>query len=518
LVTAQKAVRTVGIIMIISLFSKLFGFVRELVIANRFGVSSVMDAFNIANNIPDIFLSGIGAAISTTFVPVYTQKAEVEGQETALRFSRKLLTLFFLAGTFCCAMGILFSTPLTRLLAPKFNSSQINLASSLTKILFTTGVFSLISGLCTGYLQAKECFVIPALTSYPINITIILTVMLFAKDCGIYALAIAWALAAMIQFFFILPGVLHQGFHFSPAFDFKDPELVRVVKLILPVFAGAILFQVNTIVDRMFASGLPAGTISALNYAGKVNALIISVIAVDIATIALPTLSKAAATNDMERLRHTMLQGVRGINFIVIPTTIGIVALRTPLIQFIYQRGAFDEQATVMTASALCYLSLGLFAYGLREIFSRVFYALNDTLTPMMNSGFTIALNILLLFILVPPFGIAGLAGATSISGIFSGIQLLIRLRHKMGSIYGLKIAVSFLKVLFASLLMGLMLVWIYPLICFMNPGMGFMPQLLRLLIAVIISAPVYLAGLFLLKAEEITVIAATIKQELRKL
>ena len=161
----------------------------------------------------------------------------------------------------------------------------------------------------------------------------------------------------------------------------------RVAALTLPVFAGSMLLQVNTIVDRMFASGLPVGSISALNYANKVNGMIISIVATGIATVALPALSRAAANKDLGRLRGTMLLAIRGMNLIIIPMTIGMLVLCRPLVRLLFERGAFDAHATSLTATALLSLSLGLFAYALRDIFSRAFYALQDTVTPMINSA-----------------------------------------------------------------------------------------------------------------------------------
>lgn len=514
MITQGKAIKIVGMMMMIGLCSKALGFVRELVIAHHFGVNAATDAFNIAFSIPGIFLPGIGTAIATTFIPTFTHQVENQGREAALGLTHKLLTLICLGGVLLSSLGTIFSFPLTHLLAPKFNHSQTILASDLTKILLATGAFSMIFGLCTGYLQVHGHFIVLALASYPLNITIILILVCWAGNYGIYSLAVAWAIATVIQFLFIVPSMLRTGFRFIPSFDFRDPALIQVVHLIIPVFTGTILLQVNTVIDRVFASGLPVGTISALNYAGRINNLVISIIAVEIAAISLPNLSRAAALNDIDRLKHTMLEAVRGINLIVIPITIGMVVLRVPLIQLIYQRGIFDKHATTMTATALCYLSVGLFAYGLREIISRVFYALNDTITPMINSGITVILNILLIFLLAPVFGMAGLAGATSISGVFSGIQLLFRLRHKIGSVHGLKIAVSFFKILLASLGMGFFIAWIYPWIRSLNPGSGFFPQLWSLMITTMMSAPLYGIVLLLLKEETLLLVTVLIKQK----
>ena len=280
----------------------------------------------------------------------------------------------------------------------------------------------------------------------------------------------------------------------------------RVAALTLPVFAGTMLLQVNTIVDRMFASGLPVGSISALNYAGKVNGMIVSIVAASISTVALPALSRAAANKDLARLRGTMLLAIRGMNLIIIPMTVGMLVLCRPLVQLLFERGAFDAHATSLTATALLYLSLGLFAYALRDIFSRAFYALQDTVTPMINSGITIAVNIVLLVLLVPPYGLAGMAGATSLSGVFSGIQLFWRLRRKIGQAGGREIFTSMLRVILAAGIMGVVVHFFYPLAEGAVPGAGFVPRLIVITACSALGAAVYGGALWLLRAKEIKI------------
>lgn len=509
--------KAVGLIVFTGFISRIFGFLRELVLANYYGAGSAMDAFNIANNIPGILLAGLGMAITTTFIPAFTNKVNRSGIAGALELSRKVFTAFALIGIAVSGLGILFALPLTHLLAPKFGTEELRLAANLTRVLLITGVFTILSGLCVGFLQARENFIIPSLIAFPSNIVIMGSVILWNRAYGIYALAIGTALAFVAMALFQVPSIIRSGFNFRLSLDLRDSDLRQFSWLVLPVFAGSMLLQINTIVDRIFASGLPVGSISALSYANKINNLIVTLVAAAIATVALPALSQAAAEKDLPRLRSMMLYAVRGINVLVIPMTVGMVILRVPLVHLFFERGAFDARATGMTSIALLYLSLGLFAYGLREIFSRVFYSLQDTVTPMVNSGITIAVNIGLIIILVPRFGLAGLAFATSISGVFSGIQLLGRLRHRIGSVHGLAIMISFLKITLASLAMGAAVYWIYPLIRRFVSGPGFLQQLIAVTAVTIVGVLIYMAGLFLLRAEEIEIIKGILYRRVRR-
>ena len=504
MVKAKQAAQAIGAITLIGFASKILGFVREMILANYYGAGAAMDAYNIASNIPGIILAGLATAITTTFIPAFTRRSEREGREGAFILTRNLLTAFGLAGLFLCLLGIIFAPQITRLLAPYFDPAKAALTTKLSRILLLGGVFTILNGLCVGLLQAQESFVVPALIGFPMNLVIILAVVLFAGRFGIHALAVGTALAAAAQVVFQIPSLRLTGFRYRPRLDLQDPDLRRMAVLVLPVFAGTMLLQVNTFVDRIFASRLPVGSISAITYANRINGFVSGIVAAAISTVALPALSQTAAAGDHARLRQTMVYAARAMNGLVIPMAFGLVVLRTPLVRLLFERGAFDARATAMTATALFYLSLGLAAYGLRDIAARTFYALQDTATPMTNSLITVALNILFLFLLVPRYGLAGLTGATSLSGALGTLLLFVQLRLKMGPIGGHAILGSLAKVT-AAAMAGV--VWrLYPVLARLLPGEGFLPRFVILAVTSAFGAAVYAFVLWLLRAEEIAI------------
>ncbi|NLG85252.1 MAG: murein biosynthesis integral membrane protein MurJ [Firmicutes bacterium] len=506
MVKAKQAARAVGAITVIGFASKILGFVREMVLANYYGAGAAMDAYNIASNIPGILLVGLGTAITTTFIPAFTRRAERAGKEGAFALTRNLITAFGLVGLFICLFGILFAPYITRLLAPYFDPAKAALTTALSRILLLGGTFTILNGLCVGLLQAQERFVVPALVGFPMNFVIILAVVLFAGRFGIHALAAGAALAAAAQVLFQVPSIRGTGFRFWPVLDLNDADLRRVAVLVFPVFAGTMLLQVNTIVDRIFASGLPVGSISSITYANRINGFVSGIVAAAISTVALPALSRAAAAGDLDRLRRTMLYAARAMNALVIPMVAGLVVLRVPIVRLLFERGAFDARATVMTATALLYLSLGLAAYGLRDVAARTFYALQDTVTPMTNSLITVGINIGLLFLLVPRWGLAGLTGATSLSGALGTLLLFVQLRLKMGRVGGRAILGSLAKVSLAATVMAGAVGYLYPVLARLLPGGGFLPRLAVLVAVSGVGALVYVAVLWLLRAEEIAI------------
>lgn len=485
---------------------KVLGFLREAVLANYYGAGADMDAYNIAFSAPGVLLIGLGAAFATTFIPAFTRKAESDGRASAFALSNTLFTAFGLLGLILCGFGAVFASAFVKILAPMFDPVKAALAVSLTRILMVTGALNVLNGCLIGLLQAQEIFAIPALLSFPVNLTVIATVILLAGRYGVMALAVGTALSAAAQFIFLLPPVLRTGFRIRPSLTINDPDVTRVARLVLPVFVGTMLLQVNTIIDRAFASGLPVGSISAVGYAGKLTSLIISILATSVGTVSLPALSQAAVCTNREKLRQTMLRAVMAVNVLVVPATVGLIVLRKPIVRLLFERGAFDAVATEKTTTALLYLSLGLFAYGLRDIFGRTFYALQDTMTPMINATMVIAANIVLLTLLVPRYGLAGLTGATSLAGVIAAAVLLLTLRRKMGNVGAINILASLLRITALASVMGLVMHFLYPrVLCYISDD-GIIPQILVLAITVALGMVVYATGLVLVKAPEVQI------------
>jgi putative peptidoglycan lipid II flippase len=205
LVTGKSAVKSISIIIIIGLISRIFGFVRELVVANYFGTSREMDAYNIAFNVPGILLAGLSAAITIIFIPTFTEKLERSDKESAFELSRKIFSAFALLGVIISILGIIFATQITHLLAPSFSRDQLVLTVGLTRVLLLSGVFTLLIGLCTGLLQAQENFAIPALLGFPLSICIIGSVVLWSRSFGITLWHSEQSFPSSLRFFLWFP-------------------------------------------------------------------------------------------------------------------------------------------------------------------------------------------------------------------------------------------------------------------------------------------------------------------------
>src|SRR5690606_5497161 len=195
--TAKKMAKTTTMLMVITLLSKVFGFVRETVIANYFGAGMEADAYFMALSIPNLIFASVGASISTTFIPLYTQLLVSDGKLAANRFANNLLNIIGIICCFLLVLGIIFSPNIVNLLAPGFSDAIYDLTVDITRILFIGAIFSMVSSILTGILQSNESFLGPALVGFPYNIAIIVGCILFAKSYGIYAVTVATLIGTM---------------------------------------------------------------------------------------------------------------------------------------------------------------------------------------------------------------------------------------------------------------------------------------------------------------------------------
>ena len=225
------------------------------------------------------------------------------------------------------------------------------------------------------FLQVKENFTIPGLMSVPNNIIVIITILISAK-VNPYLLPWGAAIAIASQVLFQLPFAIKKGFRYRPNVNLKDEHLKKMLWLIGPVLIGVAVNQVSVVVDRSIASTLVEGSISALNYANRLNQFVMGMFIVSISSVIYPMLSKLSTENNKEKFNQSIVTACNTIILLVIPITIGAIILAEPIVKLLFQRGEFDARATQMTGIALQFFSIGLIGFGLRDILGKVFYSL----------------------------------------------------------------------------------------------------------------------------------------------
>lgn len=507
----NKVAKATVSLMIATMIAKILGFSRELVLASAYGASMYSDAYLVAMNIPGVIFFGVATAISTIFIPIYVDIESKLGEERGIKFSNNIINIVILVSTLLIIMGIIFVKPLVNIFAYGFNRETFELTVKFTRILMLGIGFIGISSIMTSYLQVKNNFIIPGIVTVPYNIIIIISIILSIKY-GPVIMIWGTLIGTISQFIFQVPFAIKQGYKFKFGIDFKDLYTKKAILLTGPVFIGVAVNQVNAMIDRTLASGLIEGSISALNYANKLNTFVMMLFIASISTVIYPVLSKLSSEKNKDQFIKSIVTSINSVILLVIPITIGAIVLSNPIVKLLFERGQFDYKATEMTSNALRMYSIGMVAFGLRDILSKVFYSLQDTKTPMVNGTIAMVINILLNIILVKCFGMPGIALATSISAIICIFLLLRKLKYKIGYFGQDKIIKLTIKSTISALLMGFVVSNAFHYISIFIAN-----EIILLLICIIIGVIIYGVIIKILKVEEINIIESFIVEKLTK-
>jgi putative peptidoglycan lipid II flippase len=500
----EQLFKAAGIIAAASILSKILGFFRETSMASVFGASRLTDAYLVAMIIPSMLFSMIGNALTTTLIPVYTQRLHEGGELAGWEFICTLLNFMLLACLVMTGIGLVAAPIIVRLLAPGFQGATYAVTVSLTRILMPTIIVQGAIALVMGVLQAKQRFTLQALIGIPYNIIMIAAILWGGRRFGITAVAVGMVVAVLGELLIMLPGLRGIRFSYRWLLGWRDSGIRAVGRMLLPIILATGASQMGLIVDRMLASGLQAGSIAALNFGYLLSQFPLGIFAVAVATVIYPTFSQYAAARDLASLRRALVGGVRVTLFIVVPMSLALVILAVPIVRVLFQRGAFDARATGLTAYALLFFSLGLAPMALRDLISRVYFSLQDTMTPMLLGIGAVVLNIGLNLLLIGPLAHGGLALSTSLSALFAMLLLFVFLRRRIGGIGGKEMLDGFWRICVASGVMGLVLAISWASLAVLYQGRGFFWIAGCLAVTMLIGAISYGVASFFLKLPEL--------------
>ncbi|WP_250674290.1 murein biosynthesis integral membrane protein MurJ [Paraclostridium ghonii] len=503
-------------LMLATLIGKILGFVREMVLMYSYGTSSYSDVYITAMNIPIVVFAVIGSALATTFIPLYHESLEKRGEEGALKFTNNIIVIVTLITFILSVIGYVFTQPLVKLFAMNFTGEKLILTVEFVRVMIIGLVFIGISNILTSYLQIKGNFIVPGMVAVPNNVVLIVSIILSYTLGNIYILPVGALMGMISQLIFQFPFAIKHGLKFNPCLNFKDEYFKKMVILVCPVLIGVAINQVNTMVDRSLASGLGDGIIAALNSANRLNWFVMGLFIVTLSSIIYPTLSKFSSENEFEKFKESVKVSINIVILIIVPVTVGSIIFATPIVQILFERGAFNENSTEITSAALVYYSIGMIGLGLRNVLDRIFYSLKDTKTPMINGVISMILNIILNVILVKFMGYKGLALATSLSFLICTFLLMINLGKKIGYYEQDKIALLFIKSLTASILMGITVKLIYSVLIGIV-DIGILVQIISLSSLVLIGVLIYSTIIYILKVKEVNIITNIIKSKIKR-
>jgi putative peptidoglycan lipid II flippase len=504
-----------------TLLSRILGFFRDMVIANFFGTGMAADAFFVAFRIPNLWRRLVGeGSLTISFIPVYTEYLTQRSEEEIRKVTHVAFTIAGVILLILTVLGILFSPILIRIVAPGFIQipEKFELTVTLNKIIFPYLFFMGLFALCMGILNSYRHFFAPAIAPIFLNISIIVSVFLFYHTFNVPVMTLALGVLAggLIQFLFQIPFLWRRGITFRFNFNFRNPAIKRIGLLMIPGLIGSAVYQINVFVDTIFASFLPSGSVSYLFFADRLMEFPLGIFAIAIGMASLPSLSGLASQGKMEELKETLSFTFRLVSFISIPAMVGLIALKTPIINLLFQRGQFDYSATEKTAFALLFYSVGLWAIAGSRATVPAFYSLQDTWTPLKIALICLVANVIFIAIFIFPLKHGGLALATSLSSTLNLFLLFRKLGPKLGGIDIRKNIKSLLRIFLCSLPMGLAAYLICSIGHWSTAG-NVGEKILILFTGIVIGVGIYLACSYWMKNEEMLFLLNIVKRKMKR-
>jgi putative peptidoglycan lipid II flippase len=504
--TARRLVWSTAIFSAATGLSRILGLAREIVVANYFGARGPINAFTVAFQIPNLVRALVAdAALSSAFVPVFSELLEKGERARAWRVASTLFWLLLLGLTGVTALFVLAAP----LLVPPMTDAYDDLTVTLSQILFPIVALLGVSGIVVGILNSYEHFTIPALTPVFWNLAIIAGLVIGvpradSPDAELYVYAAAILAGTVIQVLLPLPWLRGLDGRLRLAFDIRDPAVGQVIRLMGPVTLSLGLINVNAVIGTVFAAKLIDPTISpnAIDKAFRVYMLPQGMFSVAVATVLFPALSRLAARGDIGGFRDLVSTGLRQINFLLLPAAAASAVLAEPIIRLLYERGEFDPDETPVVAGALAAFSLGLAFNGMMLMLNRAFFSLQRPWWPTWVALGNLVLNVVLYFAFYR-VGTWGIPLAVSLANVAATIALVILLRRRLGRLELTETLSSFARVAAASALLAGAAYGVWRVLD-EALGRSFLDQLASVGAALVAAGAVYFLACRVLRVREI--------------
>lgn len=454
---ARRLALSTAIFSLATGVSRVLGLVREVVAKNYFGVRGPVNAFEMAFLLPNTIRALVAdAALSSAFVPVFSELVEQGERKRAWRVASSLLwlTLLILGGI--SALFVVIAPWLMPPLYPHYHPLLVGLSQVLFPIVALLGV----SGIVVGILNTYDEFSIPALTPVAWNLVIIAGLVfgipqVHGDDHRLYVYAVAILAGTIVQVLLPLPWLRGRDGRLQMVIDWRDPAVKQVFRLMLPVTLGLGLININALIDSTIGSWLISGDAPAsINAAFRIYMLPQGMFSVAVATVLFPSLARHASRGDLAGFRDTTSLGLRQIAFLLVPASVVTAVLAEPITRAIYQRGEFAPDQTPLVAACLAAFCAGLTFNGTMLMLNRAFFSLQENWVPTTIALANLFVNAVL-DVAFSPLGVWGIPLATSLVNIAGTVALVVYLRRRVGRLELSRVTDSFLRVVGASALAG---------------------------------------------------------------
>lgn len=486
--------KTALVLFLITFGVKILGLLREVLIAAYIGMNHVTDAYNIAILSTTLITGVMGIAIGSSLIPILTGLANNKGEKEKQLFFANAFCTFMIIALIIAVLIYILAIPIVKILAPGFDKDTVMLSAKLLQVAFIRINAVVAASFITQYLNTKNCFYTPMIAASIGTVVLVGYLQFAGSSANISSLMIMTVISDIMQVLWMIPALYRQGFRFKLYCNPKDLNLLLFISLSLPATINYFVQQIGTIVNRGLASQLEVGSVSALSYANSIVMMINMTVSLSIATVIFPQLAEALNRNNMGKAINLFQQGIFLVCVFLIPGTVGLIVMAEPISSVLFERGAFTNENSAMTALALSGYSSGIIAYACYELSNRFFNSMKDTKTPMKAAHAGVIIMILFSFLFYKPLRLYGLSFATSIMQIVMGALLLLIINKKHGKVLDRKLIFNIIRVIIATLIMGIVLIYIKDIDIISHTG-----GILDLLVKIIIAVAVFLINLALL-------------------
>lgn len=472
----------------VTLISRIFGLVRTILIAHFMGTTVISDAFAIAFKIPNLFRRLVAeGSLTAAFIPVFTDvsrrsQGDIRGENEFISLFHKVFGIFL---SLFCLLGVLFSPFLVYLLYG-FSEKSPEVTVFLTRIMFPYVGFVSLASVATSVLNVRGYFAYPAAMPIVMNATVILggyfgwplvspewtahivhtqePALVFAAQVAI-AMSVCILISGFFQWSFQWPLLFRLGYKIiHTPMSFKDPEIIRIFKLMIPGVFSLGIYQINALIADPFALAyLKSGAIAALNFSNRLLEFSLGVFIVSISTVIFPSLSRHVSQGDMQAYGREFKRGVCLTLWIAIPSTAGLILLAEPIVRLIFQNGLFTQESVVLVKEALVWHAAGLPVIGISRVYTPAFFSFKDTRSPVAGAFFGLVINLVGCMVLPPIMGIGGIAAASTLAALATLVYMVIKFKQYSPGISGRFMIMPTLSMSAISLLMGLCIYLVLP-------------------------------------------------------
>lgn len=450
----KSVFRTVSLIMILTVFSRVLALVSNIVYMNFYGVNIQTDIYSYSLQLPNIIFNSFGTTLTTIMIPIFAAAIAKNENERGFKFANNVITISILFTAILAVLGWSLSPII--LSFTRFKGEGYDFAIYSLRIMFPIVIFYALNYIFQGILQSLGKFTMPALVNIPGSLIVVLYVLMLGNRFGVSGLVIATFVGLAMQAVILIPSVYRSGYRYTPSLDFTNNDIKTALRLIPPVILGTSAYQINMFFNVTLSANYK-NSVAIITMAQNLLLTGVLTLIYSMTAVLFPKFTVLAANNNMEEFKNKLKNTFNYVIFFLAPLTFGIILVSYEIIDFLYGRGKFTAENVNFAGKILALYTIGIVGIGIKEITDKVFYSIKNTRIPAYNGIIIVLTNIVVSLIFVWLFGVYGIPLAYSVSSIIGGIISFIQINRKVCKIYDKKEDLIFIiKIFTASIVMSL--------------------------------------------------------------